>query len=207
MVTTANQLKRILARSTDIIADEVRNCVSMVKQYNTIGTLENDLQLSYCREAHFVCLLFAGLRASGYFTIAQGNYFDPGANARQIDLTIWLPDVHRWLYMEVEPCGTQAGLGCVLPDAKKLIADTSKDPRDALRALLVYGFGTLTSHQDGFEEKYRVRLDGKLGELGFSSIGIESRRIEGDPRITQVQTGLWMVAAKGGQSLFCDGAN
>jgi hypothetical protein len=165
----------------------------MVKLYDRIGTLENDLQLSVCREAHIGSLLFAGLRASGYFTFAQGSYFVPRANGRQIDLTVWLPDVQRWLYLEVEPCGTQAGLGCLLPDARKLIEDDPTDPRDYLRALLVYGFRTPTSHRDMFADKYRERLDTELGQLGFRNVDIINRQVDGDPKITYVQTGLWVV--------------
>ena len=196
MVSTLGHLERLLTRSAEIIADEVRACVSLTKLYDTIGNLETDLQLSICREAHFGSLLFAGLRASGYFAFAQGNYFRPKAPGRQIDLTIWLPDVQRWLYMEIEPCGTQAGLGCVPTDAKKLIDDAPTDLRDVLRALLVYGFRTPTSHQDLFRDKFHERLDSELAELGFSNIGIVSREVEGDPRITYVQTGLWVVGDK-----------
>src|SRR6202035_2518770 len=92
-------LSRILSRATDTIADEVLNCASIAAVYPGIG----DIHPALCREAHAQSLLFAALRASGYFTLAEGAYFSPATAARRIDLTVWLSHVGRWLFLEIKP--------------------------------------------------------------------------------------------------------
>jgi hypothetical protein len=74
-------LRRILDRVTQVIADEVMNCASLVSTYPGIGVLHPAVG----REGHVQSLLFDGLRASGYFTFAEANYFAPKSSSRQID--------------------------------------------------------------------------------------------------------------------------
>src|SRR5262249_27966475 len=99
--------------------------------------------------------MFAGLQASGYLTFATANYFKPASNSRQIDLAVWLPDLQRWLYLELESCGPHLGYLPVLADAQKLIDDKPTDERDQLRALIVYGFRHPMQERDGFPKKYQ----------------------------------------------------
>src|SRR5260221_7855009 len=80
------RLRRLLDRVTHIIADEELNCASLARTYPKIGALHPALT----REGHVQCLLFAGLRASGYFTLAESYYFLPASANRQIDLAVWL---------------------------------------------------------------------------------------------------------------------
>ena len=115
MSSVKAHLNRILERVTHIIADEVLNCTSLAATYPAIG----DLHPAFGREGHGQCLLFAGLRASGYFTFAEASYFAPTSTSRQIDLAVWLPDVQRWLYLELKPCGPHWGYQQVIDDAEK----------------------------------------------------------------------------------------
>src|SRR5687767_253224 len=101
MPSVNDHLIRILDRVTHIVADEVLNCSSLTAAYPGIG----ELHPAAGREGHGQSLLFAGLRASGYFTLAEANYSVPGSTSRQIDLALWLPDVQLWFYLEIKPCG------------------------------------------------------------------------------------------------------
>lgn len=186
-MTTHAHLRRILSRSTEIIADEVLNCASLRATYLAIG----DLHPALCREAHVQSLLFAGLRSSGYLTFAEANYFAPASNSRQIDLAVWLPDVRRWLYLELEPCGPHFGYLPVLADAQKLIDDKPTDDRDQLRGLFVYGFRHPIKERDGFPKKYQ-EMSGELQQRGFTEVGIIHRPLEG-VEYPYVQAGLWVL--------------
>ncbi len=136
-------------------------------------------------------LLFDGLRASGYFTIAEANYFVPASASRQIDLAVWLPDARLWLYLEVKPCSPHYGYQGVIADAQKLMEDRPFDPRDRLRGVLAYGFRHPVKEKDGFPEKYQ-QLGMGLLPLGFREIGIRRRSLEGTDYL-YVQTGLWIT--------------
>jgi hypothetical protein len=189
--TTRAHLRRILSRATEIIVDEVLNAASLRAIYQDIG----DLHPAVCREGHMQSLLFAGLRSSGYFTIAEANYFKPMSNSRQIDLAVWLPDVHRWLYLEIEHCGTQAGYGNAFWDAKQLVEDSPVDRADQLRAVLVYGFRTQVNRRDDFKDKYE-ELNAELQKQGFELIQIQDRLLEGEGFV-YVQAGLWVLGVVG----------
>jgi hypothetical protein len=151
-----------------------------------------DLHPALGREVHIQSLLFAGLRASGYLTFASANYFKPASNSRQIDLGVWLPDVKRWLYLELEPCGPHLGYLPVLADAQKLIDDNPKDDQDKLRGLIVYGFRhPVQEERDGFRRKYE-EMSSELEQRGFTKMGITSRSLEGMDYL-YVLAGLWVL--------------
>ncbi len=180
-------LLRVLDRITHLIADEVLNTVSLALTYPEIG----DLHPALTREGHVQALLFAGLRGSGYFTIAEANYFMPASASRQIDLAVWLPDARLWLYLEVKPCSPHYGYQGVLADAHKLVEDRPADPRDRLRGALAYGLRHPVKEKDGFPEKYR-QLGAELLPLGFREVGIRRRSLEGADYLS-VQAGLWVI--------------
>jgi hypothetical protein len=187
MTTTHAHLRRILSRCIEIIADEVLNSASLSALYPMIG----DLHPAVGREVHVQSLLFAGLRSSGYLTFASANYFVPASNSRQIDLAVWLPDVQRWLYLELEPCGPHFGYLSVLSDARKLIEDNPTDERDQLRALIVYGFRHPFQKKDGFRTKYE-RTSAELQRLDFAEVGITHRPLHGVEYL-YVLAGLWAL--------------
>ena len=187
MPSVAVHLTRILDRVTHIVADEVLNCTSLSSTYSGIG----DLHPALGREGHGQSLLFAGLRASGYFTLAEENYFVPTSTSRQIDLALWLPDVQRWLYLEVKPCGPYWGYQGVIGDAQKLVNDQPQDARDRLRGVLAYGFRDPVKERDGFPKKYE-EISEILAPLGFRKVGIRTRKLEGTGFV-YVQAGLWVI--------------
>jgi hypothetical protein len=195
MLSVNVHLNRILDRVTHIIADEVLNCSSLTSTYPGIG----DLHPALGREGHGQSLLFAGLRASGYSTFAEANYFAPASNSRQIDLALWLPDIQLWLYLEVKPCGPYYGYQGVLGDAHKLIDDRPVDRRDWLRGILAYGFRDPVKERDGFPKKYS-EITAELAPLGFREIGIRTRSLEGTG-YCYVQAGLWVI---GEHALSCE---
>ena len=180
-------LLRLLDRVTHIIADEVLNCASLARTYPQVGNLHPALR----REGHVQSLLFDGLRASGYFTLAEANYFVPLSASRQIDLAVWLPDVLVWFYLEVKPCSPYYGVQPVVWDAQKLIDDKPTDLRDRLRGVLAYGFRDRVKERDGFPQKYKGIIT-ELAPLGFREVGIQCRSLEGT-EYTYVQTGLWVT--------------
>jgi hypothetical protein len=189
MADTHAHLCRLLDRVTAIFADEVLNCTSLSKLYPGIG----DLHPAICREGHVQGLLLAGLRASGYYTVAEANYFVPSSNSRQIDLAVWLPDVARWLYLEVKPCHPLYGYQGVLDDAEKLRGDSPTDTRDQLRGVLTYGFRGPAIQRDFFPKKYQ-ELGAKLIAMNFQQIGMACRSLDGTD-YSYVQAGLWVLGA------------
>jgi hypothetical protein len=179
-------LRRILDRVTQIIADEVLNCISLAETYPCMG----DLHPAVCREGHMESLLFGGLRVSGYSTISQADYFT-GRPSRQIDLAVWIPDTRAWLYLEIKPCWPDGGCQEVLDDAQRLIDDRTTDPRDRLKGVLAYGFRWPVRDPDGFPAKYE-QLGVQLEQMGFFTVGIRRRPLEGT-RYLYVQAGLWIL--------------
>jgi hypothetical protein len=124
-------LRRIHARCLDIIAEEVQNCSSLADLYGECGNVSP----AFRREVHVQSLLFAGLRSSGYFTMAGVDYFHRDPTSWQVDLAIWLPEALRWFYMELKHCEQQGGYPQALSDRDKFVADGPLDERDRLRGL------------------------------------------------------------------------
>jgi hypothetical protein len=188
MASILAHLERIHTRCLEIIADEVQNCTSLAAVY---GAKIGEVHPAPSREVHVQSVLFAGLRASGYFTFAGALYEMPANNRRQIDLAVWLPDDRRWFYMEVKPCEQQGGFGNVVADAQKLLSDRPSDPKDRLRGVLAYGFKYPASGQDRYPMKFE-KISKRLKPMGFTRISIDHRDVKG-PVYAYVQVGLWVT--------------
>src|SRR5206468_2275342 len=120
------------------------------------------------------------------------NYFKPRANGRRIDLAVWLSDSKKWVYIEIEPYGAQAGLPQqLLADAQKLIEDEPADPRDNLRCLIAYGFSYSNSTIEHLRKKYD-HLNAKLTDTGFRLVGIRPRSLD-SPEPANILAGMWIV--------------
>jgi hypothetical protein len=195
---TRAHLRRILRRANEIIVAEVVNVASLEDVYKNMGSADQPdyWHPALGREGHIQNLLFAGLRSSGYFTYSQVPYFSTGSSRRSVDLAVWLPDVHRWLYLELEYLGPQSGLLNVPWDAQKLIDDNPTDPRDQLRAVLAYGFGEKSTQLERFRDKYRIGLSTELKGKGFEEILIEERDLTSGPQYVRVQAGLWALGVE-----------
>jgi hypothetical protein len=188
MSSVLAHLKRIHNRCLESISSEVQNCASLASVY---GDDLGDIHPAPCREIHVQSVLFAGLRDSGYFTLAGAIYWMPANMRRQIDLAVWIPDVRRWFYLEVKPCEQQGGAANVRSDAEKLRDDRPSDPRDRLRGVLAYGFKYDTAHGDRFPAKFEG-ISEELRPIGFAPIAIDSRPLN-DTRYPYVQVGLWAI--------------
>jgi len=179
-------LKRLHQSGLHALANEARRIGVLNDLYDDFG----DQHLAELREGHAQAALFEGFRADGYFAEAESYYFE-GNPRRRIDLAVWLPDVRRWLYLEVKPCGPQGGGKKVLGDAKKLLADPSGDIRDQLRGVLAYGFQRPLEHgRDQYPDKY-ARLSGRLDKRGFKEIAIGRAELA-DTGFEYLQLGLWV---------------
>jgi hypothetical protein len=188
MSTIPAHLKRIHDRCLDIIADEVQNCASLAEAY---GMEVGNIHPAPAREIHVQSVLFAGLRASGYFTLAGSIYDMPANKRRQIDLAIWLPDVRKWFYLEVKPCEQQGGSSNVIADAEKLKNDKPADPRDQLRGVLAYGFKYRTRALDRYPAKFE-KIGEALEPMEFRQFGPGHRDLNGG-NYRYVQVGMWVI--------------
>jgi hypothetical protein len=165
---TLAHLNRILSRCTEILSDEVLKSVAMSQLYPAIGRIHPALS----RKAHVQHLLFAGLRQSGYFVLAEENYFVPASKSRQIDLAIWLPDSRVWLYLEIEPCWPLYGYQPVLVDAQKLTNTTRRSPpagRQVARKVW-YRFRVASPYRGNVPVCYPRRCPARLAKSGDSII-------------------------------------
>jgi hypothetical protein len=194
---------RVHSRCLEIIADEVQNCASLEKVY---GKEIGDIHPAPCHEVHVQSILFAGLRASGYFTMAGANYFDDRSSPhRQVDLAVWLSDVPTWLYLEIKECEPQGGRGKVLEDARKLKeGDKSNNPRDQLRAVLAYGFKYGKPSTIRYQAKFEKVSKELEEEWKFEKIAIDHRSLAGQT-YSCVQVGLWAIGLQEGPHLSGDG--
>jgi hypothetical protein len=161
-----------------------------MKALNDLYDGFGDQHLAELREGHAQAVLFETFRADGYYAEAESSYFE-GEELRRVDLAVWLPDVRRWLFLEVKPCGPQSGDGNVLSDVEKLLTDPSADDRDQLRAVFAFGFRRpLERGPDRFPDKY-TQLSGRLEEHGFREVGLGTAELA-DAGFEYLQTGLWV---------------
>ncbi len=181
-------LTRILQRFGDMVRDEVANCATLGAVYPEIG----DIHPALCRERHVQGLFAQAARQAGYFAIAECNYFVPASAGRRIDLGLWLSDLRRWLYLELEPCGPQMGFQAAAVDAQKLVDDVPTDVRDQLRGVVVYGFRDRGVERDGFRSKYE-QLGTELEKVRYRKVAIRQWPLDGDAEWAYFQAGLWVV--------------
>lgn len=180
-------LERILDRSIEAVVDEVRNGLTLAAIYPTLGKIHP----AEGRERQIQHVVFSAIRSSGYFSLVETNYSKPRDNSRRIDIAAWLPDISRWLFLEIKPCNPLFGYENVIADAVKLINDDPVASEDRLRGIFVYGFRDSVSI-DHFPQKYS-KLSTELRQLGFTEIGISKRDLSGTS-YNYVQAGLWVIA-------------
>lgn len=200
-------LGRIHARCIDALVDEVKYTADLYQVYPEIGSIHP----AYEREGHAQHLMSTALRSAGYYTKVETNYPNtmPGYyGRRKIDIAAWIPDVRRWLYLEIKTFYHSNGEpGQVIQNANGLISDCPSG--DQLRGLLVYGFffppGSLKKIQSevgrqekqaSYENKFYDKFDGlgaELTKLGFKEIAIADQDISGEWPYMQV--GLWVIGA------------
>ena len=179
-------LQRVYQSGLHALANEARRMKALDDLYDGFG----DQHLAELREGHAQAVLFEGFRADGYYAEAESSYFE-GEELRRVDLAVWLPDVRRWLFLEVKPCGPQGGDGKVLADADKLLSDPWDDDRNHLRAVFAFGCrGLLERGPDRFPGKY-AQLSTRLAERGFREVGL-GRADLADAGFEYVQVGLWV---------------
>jgi len=187
MSIQTKHLKRILDRSIEAVVDEVRNGITLTAIYPSLGKIHP----AEGRERQIQHVVFSAMRSSGYFSLVETNYSKPRDNSRRIDIAAWLPDLSRWLFLEVKPCNPLSGFENVIADAGKLISDDPLATEDRLRGIFVYGFRDTVS-RDQFPQKYS-KMSARLCQLGFTEIGISKRDLSGTS-YNYVQAGLWVIA-------------
>lgn len=163
-------------------------CKKLYAKYRGIGEIYPDPDV--CRENQMVTLFAAHLRAGKkkYFTQSESNYYIPNNNRRRIDLAVWLMEKRKWIFIEIEPCNPLGGFLGVLRDSKKLLRDKSKDKRDSMRMLIVYGFRKHVK-KDGFEKKYN-KMSISLIKMGFFKQKKDKIKLT-YPGYEYCQVGIW----------------
>ena len=184
MILLENHLLRLLSCFNGAIYHEVNNIQSLLKIYPSIG----EIHPAECREQHIQSLFFLGLRSAGYYVHSETQYFYPKSNSRRLDLACWLPEIKKWLFIELEHCSPLSGFKHVLNDAMKFKDDTQKGTLKELKCLLVYGFRDVVT-RDTFPEKYE-KLSNALVQKCFSKIEISRTPLFGK-NYKYLQTGLW----------------
>jgi hypothetical protein len=94
--------------------------------------------------------------------------------------SILLPSQRQWFFLEIKSCATKMGFGSVRKDANKLLTENPSDPcdpRNGLRGLLVFGFGS--AKYENPDHLYRQLGDERKSE-GFHEVGIQRKPFEGE---------------------------